>query len=94
MRRRNAIRESLSCSPADPFLWLALYWLDGTQHGYRPEDLKYLELSYQLGPNEGWIALRRNSVAFATFQQLPPELAEFAINEFVGLLKARFYEAV
>lgn len=88
----DSVRESLSCSPADPFLWLALYWLDSTQHGLRPEDLKYLELSYQLGPNEGWIALKRNSAAFGIFQQLPSNLAELAINEFVGLLKAGFYE--
>ena len=69
----NSVRESLSCSPADPFLWLALYWLDRTQRGYRPEDLKYLRLSYQLGPNEGWIALKRNGVTFAMLQQLPSE---------------------
>ena len=67
----NSVRESLSCSPADSFLWLALYWLDNAQHGYRPDDLKYLRLSYQLGPNEGWIALKRNGVTFAVLQQLP-----------------------
>lgn len=88
----DAVRESLSCSPADPFLWLALYWLDSTQHGYEPQDLEYLELSYQLGPNEGWIALKRNGAAFAIFQRLPSGLAEFAINEFVGLVKTGFYE--
>ena len=88
----GSVRESLSCSPADPFLWLALYWLDGMQHKFRPENLKYLELSYQLGPHEGWIAIKRNAAAFAIFQQLPSNLAEAAINEFVGLLKSDFYE--
>ena len=88
----NSIRQSLSCSPADPFLWLALYWLDRTQREYVPEDLKYLGLSYQLGPNEGWIALKRNRAAFAAFQQLPPDLAERALREFVSLLENEFYE--
>ena len=69
----NSVRESLSCSPADSFLWLALYWLHSAQHGYRPEDLKYLRLSYQLGPNEGWIAEKRNGVTFAMLQQLPSD---------------------
>ncbi len=87
---KNSIRESLSCSPADPFLWLALYWLD--QRGFRRDDLKYLELSYQLGPNEGWIAIKRNGAAFAVFQKLPSNLAETVINEFAGLLRTGFYE--
>ena len=57
-----------------------------------PEDLKYLGLSYQLGPNEGWVALKRNRAAFAAFQQLPPDLAEHALSEFVSLLESKFYE--
>ena len=63
----------LSCSPAHLFSWLALYWLNSSQHGYRREDLKYLRLSYQLGPNEGWIALKRNGVTFSMLQQLPSD---------------------
>ena len=98
----NSVRESLSCSPADSFLWLALYWLDTAQYGHRPEDLKYLRLSYQLGPNEGWIALKRNGVTFAMLQSSPDwcdprvcilsKFSEFAINEFVGLVTSEFYD--
>ena len=69
----NSVVQALSCSPADSFLWFALYWLKSAQHGFSPEDLKYLRLSYQLGPNEGWIALKRNGVTFAMLQQLPSE---------------------
>jgi hypothetical protein len=29
----------------------------GSLHGLGQQDLKYLRFSYQLGPNEGWIAL-------------------------------------
>ena len=98
----NSVRESLSCSPADLFLWLALYWLGTAQHGYSPADLKYLRLSYLLGPNEGWIALKRNGVTFAMLQSSPDwcdqrvcilsGFSELAINEFVGLVKSGFYD--
>ncbi len=98
----NSVRESLSCSPADSFLWLALYWLDTAQYGYRPQDLKYLWLSYQLGPNEGWIAMKRNGVTFAMLQSSPDwcdqrvcilsKFSESAINEFARLVTSGFYE--
>ena len=98
----NSVRDSLSCSPANSFLWLALYWLDTAQHGYRPEDLKYLRLSYLLGPNEGWIALKRNAITFAMLQSSPDwcdqrvcilsNFSESAINEFVRLVTSGFYE--
>lgn len=89
---RNSIRTSLSCSPADPFLWLIYYWVQSTQYDRASEQLKYLRMSYRLGPNEGWIALKRNRVAFAIFERLPADLAKYAINEFVGLLETSLYE--
>jgi hypothetical protein len=87
----GAIRSSLSCAPGDPFLWLALYWVESTENNSMANSLKYLQMSYRLGPNEGWIALKRNHIAFAVFQQLPPDLADITINEFVGLLESKFY---
>jgi len=87
----NAIRSSLSCSPADPFLWLVLFFIENTQNGSDLTHLKYLRMSYQLGPNEGWIALKRSPIALANFATLPPELAEAGIAEFVTLVTSRFY---
>lgn len=89
---RDSIRGSLACSPSDPFLWVVLYWVETNRNGFQPDYLKYLRLSYQLGPNEGWIALKRNGYAFAIFQQLPPDLAQMAIKEFAKLLDTGFYE--
>jgi hypothetical protein len=83
----NVIRSSLSCAPADPFLWLALYSVEITENGFKPDYLKYLRMSYRLGPHEGWIALKRNPLAFAAFQQLSPDLREAAVNEFVAMLR-------
>jgi hypothetical protein len=88
----NAIRSSLSCLPADPFLWLVLYWVESTRNGIKPEYFNYLRMSYQLGPNEGWIIFKRSSVAFANFALLPNDVATDAINEFLALIKSELYQ--
>jgi hypothetical protein len=91
----GSIRRSLMCSAASPFLWTVLYWIDLTQNGLRPDQMKMLRLSYRVGPNEGWIGIKRNRLAFNLFELLPPDVTEYAVNEFVGLLNSAFYrEAV
>jgi hypothetical protein len=87
----DSIRRSLTCSPADPFLWMALAWLDGAREGFRPEQLQYLRLSYLLGPNEGWIAVKRNRLALSTYERLPPDLADAAMVEFARMLDSWCY---
>jgi hypothetical protein len=77
----DAIRQSLACSPADPFFWLALYALEPSA------PLNYLTASYRLGPNEGWIALKRNPVAFANFDELPDDLRRTVVQEFVRIVE-------
>jgi hypothetical protein len=89
---RGAIRRSLSCAPADPFLWLVLYWVESTTSGSQIKNLNYLRMSYQLGANEGWIALKRNPLTFALPDPLPADLEEYAMNEFVGLVKMGSYQ--
>jgi hypothetical protein len=87
----KSIRNSLSCAPADPFLWLVLYWVESTRNGFRAEYLNYLRMSYEVGPNEGWIALRRNHLALAIFQHLPADLQEHALDEFAAMVRSEFY---
>jgi hypothetical protein len=77
----DAIRESLACSPADPFFWLALYALEPAA------PLKYLTASDRLGPNEGWIALKRNPVAFANFDELPEDQRRMVVQEFLRIVE-------
>jgi hypothetical protein len=77
----DAIRQSLACSPADPLFWLALYALEPSA------PLNYLTASYRLGPNEGWIALKRNPVAFANFDELPDDLRRVVVQEFVRIVE-------
>src|SRR4051794_28837692 len=85
----EAIRESLACSPADPFFWLALYALEPSA------SLNYLTTSYRLGPNEGWIALKRNPVAFASFDDLPDDLRRMVVQEFLRIVEMdAYYDAM
>lgn len=88
----DSVRRSLACSPADPFLWLVLYWAERNLNGIKPDDFEYLRLSYRLGPNEGWIALKRNPIVFADFGRLPPDLAMDAVDEFSKLIKNGLYQ--
>jgi len=81
----DAIRQSLACSPADPFFWLALYALEPSA------PLNYLTASYRLGPNEGWIALKRNPVAFANFDELPDDLRHIVVQEFLRIVEMKAY---
>ncbi len=81
------VDETFQNAPNDPFLWLIWYGVDTTRNGLRPNNLRLLRMSYDLGPYEGWIALKRNPIALAAFSALPNDLAERAISEFVGLVR-------
>jgi hypothetical protein len=83
----DAIKESLACAPTDSAAWLILFWQELTKRRAAQTDMmNYLRLSYTLGPNEGWIALWRNRLAIAMFEQLPDDLKDDALREFVGLV--------
>jgi hypothetical protein len=82
----NSAKTALACSPADPFTWLTLFWLDAAKSGLTPENTNYLRLSYALGPNEGWIGLWRIQLALPMLDRLPSDLSSDAINEFVKLV--------
>lgn len=88
-----SIRRSLACSPADGFAWLALFWVENTRNGFKVENLKFLRMSYQTGPNEGWIAAKRVRFALAIFDYLPEDLAKAALDEFAGLVATSYLYA-
>jgi hypothetical protein len=87
---RTTILSSLACAPADPFLWLVLYWIEVSQDGFEPDLLKYLRMSYETGPAEGWVAVKRNRLALAVYNKLPDDLAAKAVREFANLVKSNF----
>jgi len=82
----DTARRSLACLPADPFVWLSLFWLDASKHGVEPHNDNYLRLAYALGPNEGWIAIWRTRIGVALFEQLPADLSKQAIEDFIKLV--------
>jgi len=88
--RTNALLKSLHlaliCAPTDSFLWLMLYWNKVTQDGFSSKYVNYLSMSYRRGPNEGWIALKRNRLAISVFSQLPSDVADMAVREFAELV--------
>lgn len=85
-----SVRSSLSVAPADPFLWTLLFWIENTQKGFSRSHLDFLQMSYSEGPNEGWVAVKRNRQALAIFSQLSPDLQGEAISEFAGLVRSGF----
>jgi hypothetical protein len=86
----SAITKSLSCNPTDSYLWLSLFWINSLSRGFRPDDLALLRMSYDTGPNEGWIMVKRNRLALAIFPSLPPDLAQRTLAEFAELLQPEF----
>ena len=93
-RLDGAARSSLRCAPMDPVLWLALYWVDAQLNGARPDAVAPLEMSYRLGPNEGWIALRRSRYGLAAYEFVAPPTREAVLNEERALLDAGFVREV
>lgn len=86
---RGVVRQSLAAAPADSVLWLILYWLENTENGFAQDNLAYLAASYTLGPREGWISIRRNSLALAVFFQLDITTQEFVVAEFAAMVANR-----
>lgn len=84
---------SLSCAPADPFVWLVLFWVDARKQGAQSNTVAFLRLSYASGPNEGWIDLWRNQLVMKLFEHLPDDLKNDALDEFMKLVNTgRLYE--
>jgi hypothetical protein len=48
-------------------------------------------MSYRVGPHEGWVAGRRNYIAFDHFSELPPDLADAAVTEFRDLVGSDYF---
>ncbi len=86
-----SVRRSLAAAPADPLLWLALFWSKRLKDDRSKEDFAYLRMSYRVGPHEGWVAARRNTIAFDHFPELPQDLADAAVTEFRDLVGSGYF---
>jgi hypothetical protein len=88
---QTVVDAALARSPTSSFMWLTDLWLKRLSNKFVDSDWNLLRMSYWSGPNEAWIAVRRNSLALGIFPELPSELAEEAISEFVGLVRSGLY---
>lgn len=88
---KTAVLAALSENPNNSFLWLADYWASRVTGDAAGRGFNALRMSYQTGPNEAWIAHRRNRIALKDFHSLPPDLAEQAMSEFVRLVQSGLY---
>jgi hypothetical protein len=95
LRRLDAVvRKSLQCSPMDSFLWLALYWEDMQINGVRRDSVAPLEMSYRLGPNEGWIAVGRSRYGLAAYDYVSSTTKDAILDEERSLLDAGLVKEV
>jgi hypothetical protein len=86
-----AVTMALSANPTDCFLWLADFWLHRRRADLTAYDLNLLRSSYLSGPNEGWVAVKRNPLALSVFPSLSNDLVEQALSEYVGIVRAGLY---
>jgi hypothetical protein len=87
-RLENSVSSALTCTPTDAFLWCLRYWVKNLKYGFNGDILTDLKMSYQLGPNEGWIAARRNRFALAVFDRLSLEMQDKVVAEYAGMVNA------
>lgn len=85
---KSSTVDLLEIDPADSFFWLIYYWCQLTTEGFSPSQLGLLIFSYDLGPNEGWIAIKRNRLALSVISQLPPPMSKRVVDEFAGMVAA------
>jgi hypothetical protein len=87
----TAVPAALAGTPTSSFLWLTAFWLQNRRAGNPDGGLKLLRMSYLSGPNEAWIAARRNPLALSIFLSLPNEISERVLAEFAGLVRSGLY---
>jgi len=89
---QQKVIAALFVNPSDSFLWLMLYSVETARSGFGPEKVGLLDLSYAVGPLEGWIAIRRNRLALAIFPMLRDDIQRAAVSEFAELVDSDFIE--
>jgi hypothetical protein len=88
---KRIVSAALAQSPTNSFMWLVDLSLMRLHDAHEENNIKLLRMSYWSGPNEAWIAVKRNPIALSVFSSLPSDLAAQAVSEFSGLVNARLY---
>jgi hypothetical protein len=91
MAALDAATRAVSVAPSDSYLWFGLYWLAVTTHQPDSSAKPFLSMSYRTGPNEGWIAARRNPMAFRLYPVLDADTRFQVVTEFQNLAMSQEY---
>ncbi|MCL8485495.1 MULTISPECIES: hypothetical protein [Bradyrhizobium] len=87
-------RLTLSCAPRDSFAWLVAFGL-ALGHGHLDDSaFALLAQSYQTGPNEAWIAVRRTILASPVITRAPDGVKAEILDEFGTLVRRGFVDVV
>jgi hypothetical protein len=86
----TAVGAALAEAPANSFIWLIADWLRHRKGG--ADDVAMLRMSYQTGPNEGWVAVKRNPVAVSRLSSLPGGLVDMTLAEFAKMVGAGLFQ--
>jgi hypothetical protein len=84
---RRALRQALTCAPHQSYLWYGLFWIEMARETSPDVYLAYLAKSYELAPNEGWIARFRAPDALPHYDKLPTRVQEQVRSEFLNLVR-------
>ena len=87
-----ATKRALASMPTEAFQWLALFWLMNEENGFSAEHLRFLRKSYEYGPHEGWIAVKRLPLMLSLFSSLDGELRDALISEYARLVSSDMYD--
>jgi hypothetical protein len=88
---RTIVSAALAQSPTNSFMWLTDVWIKWLRGEFTQGDFNLLRMSYWSGPNEAWIAVRRNPLAMSLLP-LPNDLKDQAVSEFARLVRTGLYE--
>jgi hypothetical protein len=88
----TAVGDALAEAPTNSFTWLIADWLRRRKGGAMADDMTMLRMSYQTGPNEGWVAVKRNPVAVSRLSSLPGGLVDITLAEFAKMVGAGLFQ--
>lgn len=89
---REDISRAISCTPSSSSGWLMLFWESSLSGGHSGPSFQYLQRSYDLGPNEGWLSLLRMRLAASFLDGLPQSVQDVTVAEFISLVRSGFVE--
>lgn len=90
-RLQTSVTAALAANPTSSFLWLIEYWIQNIRDGSPRSALEFLRMSYILGPNEGWVMVRRSPRVLSVYAALPSDLEARAVHEFTRLIQSHLY---